>query len=264
MNQWPPTTSTYVYYLNGDSTIGGVEYHKLYSRGLTMGFGPLPINTFDGFTGYLLRQDNRSIRFWSTQIETDSLLVSYEYQLGDTVRGDIFQTNHNESTIQKIDSVLVNSEYRRVLYIDSIFGPVITEGIGHQNEINNESGEFIHKLIQGIGFEWSIECFGYGLTPYWDPQGTGGNCYLNVGVEEIDLMESNVYPNPFNDNLFVDTNSNSETEIEVFDIYGRSIIRSTFSKSIKIPTEYFENGIYIYKMKRDRVVTQSGVVVKAN
>ncbi len=80
----------------------------------------------------------------------------------------------------------------------------------------------------------------------------------------MDLMESNVYPNPFIDNLFVDTNSNSETEIEVFDIYGRSIIRTTFSNNIKISTEYFENGIYIYTMKRDRVVTQTGVVVKAN
>ena len=188
-DQWKPpiqpTTSTYVYYLNGDSTIGGVDYHKLYSRGLTMGFGPLPINTFDGFTGYLLRQDNRSIRFWSTQIEADSLLVSYEYQIGDTVRGDVFQECNSHRTIQKIDSVLVNSEYRRVLYIDSISGPVITEGIGHQTEINGSIGEFIDPLCIGLGFDWSIECFGYGLTPYWDSQGTGGNCYLNVGVEEI-------------------------------------------------------------------------------
>jgi hypothetical protein len=150
MDQWQPTTSTYVYYLNGDSTIGGVEYHKLYSRGLTMGFGPLPINTFDGFTGYLLRQDNRSIRFWSTQIETDSLLVSYEYQIGDTVRGDVFQECNPHRTIQKIDSVLVNSEYRRVLYIDSISGPVITEGIGHQYEINDSAGEFIFPLCIGL------------------------------------------------------------------------------------------------------------------
>jgi hypothetical protein len=266
-NQWNPpyieSTSIYVYYLNGDSVIGNYTYHRLFSKGKTTYFGPIPTVYFDNFTGYFLRQENNSIRFYTNQIGTDSLLISYDYQVGDTVKGDIFQgCGFDQDTIQKIDSILVNSEYRKVFYLDSITGPVITEGIGHQLEININGGEFILMLCQGIGFAYMIHCFGYGTTAYWDSQGTGGNCILSVGVEEYDGWELMVYPNPFNTYLNIKSTPNETSEIIIYDVASRIVLVKKFKNELQIPTQFLDNGIYFYEIRNGYKVIKNGKILK--
>jgi len=246
-NQWNPpfvpSTSTYVYYLNGDSTINGTVFHRLFSRGETVYSGPTPSDFFDSFTGYYLRQENRNI--YSYMGSTEQLLVSYDYTVGDTVRGSIFQAcGLEQSTIQKIDSVLINTSYRKVFYLDSLFGPVITEGIGHQLQINSTSGEFIFPLCQGVGFDYSITCFGLGNTAYWDSQGLGGNCFLNVGVKENNIANVQIYPNPFADCLFIKSKNAKELNVVIYDFWGRKMLEKNFTKEFQLSTSLFDAGVY--------------------
>lgn len=242
-----PSTSTYVYYLNGDTIIGSHTYHLLFTKGeeiFDYGGDTIP---FNHFTGYYLRQENKSIRFiYDYYGWTDSLLVSYDYQVGDTVRGDYFQNSYSTDTIQKIDSVLVNTEFRRVFYLDTIEGPVIIEGIGYKFEPWSDLGEFIAPIVFGIGWGYFINCFGFGDTPYWDPYGTGGNCYLNVDIEESEAAESGIYPNPFNTNLNVRSVPGTDSEIILYDILGREVMRKSFFFETQIPTSDFENRIIKY------------------
>lgn len=265
-NQWNPpyipATSTYVYYLDGDTTIGGHIFHRLFGRGETHYAGPLPSFTFDNFTGYYLRQDNSSIRFYTNTIGIDSLLVSYNYQVGDTVKGDIFQAcSYFHDTIQKIDSILIDSEYRKVFSLDSINGPVVTEGIGHQVDLNDQIGELIGPLCQGIGFDYFIFCFGLGTIPYWDSQGTSGNCILNVNVGENEPGTSGVYPNPFRSFLNVRSIPNTTVEIIIYDLTARIILRKYFMQEIQISTLFLENGIYLYELRHENAI-QHGRIVK--
>ncbi|MBD3638272.1 MAG: T9SS type A sorting domain-containing protein [Crocinitomicaceae bacterium] len=241
-----PTTSTYVYYLNGDTIIGTETFHRIFWRGETYAGGPNPTNTWDSHSGTYLRQDGKSIRFYNTQIGVDSLLVSYDYQVGDTVKGDIFQEcGYSQDTIQKIDSILINSEYRKVFYLDSIAGPVITEGVGHQVDLNSQTGEFIKPLCQGIGFDYYIHCFGFGDVPYWDSQGTNGNCYLNVSIEELDDLNFLLYPNPASDYLLVKIDLDYES-ISVISLDGKVCLTGN---STILELQNLKAGSYIVEVK---------------
>ncbi|MBA3283547.1 MAG: T9SS type A sorting domain-containing protein [Nitrosopumilus sp.] len=266
-NQWNPpyieSTSSYVYYLNGDTTIGSITFQRLFSRGEISYFGPIPTSNFDGFTGYYLRQENKSIQFWTNQTGIDSLLVSYNYQIGDTVKGDIFQACYFQSIIQKIDSTLINTEYRTIFYLDSISGPVFTEGIGHQLNINDQSGEFIFPLCQGIGFDYYIHCFGFGAIPYWDSQGTNGNCNLNLSIEENDSVEFSIYPNPFDTYLIAKSKFNAASEILVFDISGKILLRRNFVNEIQLPTSFLDDGFYFYEVRHENRNIQYGKIIKS-
>jgi hypothetical protein len=240
------TTSIYAYYLNGDTIIGTETFHRLFWRGETFASGPSPINTWDSHTGTYLRQDGKSIRFYNDQIGVDSLLVSYDYQVGDTVKGDIFQTcGFGQDTIQKIDSTLINSEYRKVFYLDSISGPVITEGLGHQVDLNGQTGEFIKPLCTGLGFDYYIYCYGFGDIPYWDSQGTNGNCYLNVSIEESDDFDFQLFPNPASDFLVIKSELDYEI-ISVLSLDGKVCLTSN-SKIIEL--ENLNVGSYIVEVK---------------
>jgi len=266
-NQWDPpfvsSTSTYVYYLNGDTTINGNIYHRLFSRGETVYSGPIPTAFFDSFSGYYLRQENKNIFYITNGITTESLLVSYDYSVGDTVKGSIFNAcGFNQSTIQKIDSVLINSTYRKVFYIDSVSGPVITEGVGHQLQINGAIGEFILPLCQGAGFDYSIYCYGFGNSAYWDFQGGTGNCFLNVGIKEEGVVNVSVFPNPFHDFLFVKSNNNQTVDVFLYDFYGRLALQKSFLNDSQLSTSALESGIYFYEVKQQNDVVKRGKIIK--
>ncbi len=249
-NQWSPpyiaSTSTYVYYLNGDTTINGKIYHRLFSRGETVFAGPITSISFDSFTGHFLRQQNKDI--YSLVDTTESLLVSYNYALGDTVRGSIFQAcGFNQATIQKIDSVLINTSFRKVFYLDSVAGPLFTEGVGHQLETNSSIGEFIFPLCQGVGFDYTISCFGFGNTAYWDSQGSGGNCFLNLSVSEKESPEKTaVFPNPSSGSVWVSfEKTHPSVSVVIYNVLGQEIDRKTYSNTSKINLDFDgPRGIY--------------------
>jgi hypothetical protein len=266
-NLWDPpfisSTSTYVYYLNGDTTINGSVYHRLFSRGETVYSGPAPTSFFDTFSGYYLRQANKNIFYITNSTTTESLLVSYDYSVGDTVKGSVFNAcGFGQSTIQKIDSVLINSTYRKVFYIDSVSGPLITEGVGHQLQINGTTGEFIFPLCLGTGFDYSIYCYGWGNTAYWDFQGGNGNCFLNVGIKEQDAVGISVFPNPFSNFLSVKSNKWQAADFILYDFYGRLALQKSFLSDSYIFTSELKSGIYFYEIKQENTVVKRGKIIK--
>ena len=247
-DQWNFPSEPYedhcIYYLHGDTLAFGFTYHKVFKKG-TRDYNLLPglVNgTFDFQTDYYVRQEGKSIRFFTLQDNVDSLLVCYDYSIGDTVKGYIFQgCGHAMDTIQKIDSVFINSEYRKVFYLDTISGPVITEGIGHQLEINGVLGELLLPMCPGIGFDYYLHCYGQNEIPLWDSQGNGGDCHLNVNVEENSEVEFQIFPNPTTNYITIITNSSELLFVKVYDINVRLLLQ-TFNSHVSL--ENFERGTY--------------------
>ncbi|UKN01973.1 T9SS type A sorting domain-containing protein [Paracrocinitomix mangrovi] len=249
-NPWPPPTiessSTYSVYVDGDSTIGAFTYHKLYSNGETYTGGPTPSNSWTGSFYGLLRQEGRNYYFYESNSGSDSLLMSFDYQVGDTVHGDVFYgCGLSQDTIQKIDSVLINTEYRRVFYLDSINGPVITEGIGHQLNINNITGGLYSMVCQGIGFDYFIMCYGFGNTSYWDSQGTGGNCYLNIGISDEEKVDFSIFPNPASEFLQI----NSSQPIKTVSLYSLDGKKCLETSSNYLNISQFSAGQYLIQIE---------------
>lgn len=196
------TFDHFTYYLGADTNILSNTYHKLHRRGYRDSVSiPGIINySFDEFTGISVRQLNRSIRYCSPFV-SDSLLVNYDFMVGDLLQGGVFNNCPSMNPIQKIDSVLINTEYRRVFYLDSIIGPIITEGIGHQTSVNGTIGEMFLDEWGGIGYDNYLNCYGQNETPYWGSQGTTGNCILNLELNELDKKPKEL--------------------IQIFDVMGR-------------------------------------------
>ncbi len=246
-----PYTEHYVYYINNDTLLLDNTYHHLYRRGYRHydGSQTLMDELFDEPTNHFLRQEGRAIRFINSLNNTDDLLVDYETAVGDTVQGDIY-SDFSTDTVQKVDSILINTEYRRVLYLDTINGPMVTEGIGHQLWINQNIGELVLFLGEGIGFNYYLNCYGQNNIPLWDFQGNGGNCALDIGVSETVESEALFFvtPNPATDYIRITSSSANLNSIFIRDLNGRLLIESkeTLMDISRIPT-----GLYILEVIDD-------------
>lgn len=192
LGQMPPSSETldqFVYYLDGDSTISGELYHRVFKRGITDSLiTPNPIDSlFDYHTKIYIRQVDRTIRFCDISLNiVDSLLVDYTTQVGIAPQGHVFIGIPTANNIQKIDSVQINSEYRRVFHLDTLVGNRFIEGIGHQSDTINEIGEmFLPEWTNAGGYQNFIYCYGQNSQSYWQST-INSSCELTVTINEIE------------------------------------------------------------------------------
>jgi hypothetical protein len=74
--------------------------------------------------------------------------------------------------------------------------------------------------------------------------------------------QTNLFPNPFNDKLNVRVKKNELSEIILYDVTSRKIIKQTFTNSTSINTELLAKGIYLYEVRNKNGVIKKGKVVK--
>lgn len=70
------------------------------------------------------------------------------------------------------------------------------------------------------------------------------------------------YPNPMDNKLIVESNSNELLEIILYDISSRKFLQQKFKKSVSVNTAQFSKGIYIYEVRNKNGVIKKGKVVK--
>jgi hypothetical protein len=73
----------------------------------------------------------------------------------------------------------------------------------------------------------------------------------NIGIEELNrLQQIKVFPNPFNNELEVNmqSNNNSLLTVEILDIFGRIIFSESGVNITKINTSALKEGVYILKI----------------
>lgn len=89
-----------------------------------------------------------------------------------------------------------------------------------------------------------------------------------VDAGTLNINESNtakrfeLSPNPFYDLLNIKLRDNERSEIILYDITSRKILQQNFIKSFSINTEQLAKGIYIYELRNNYGVTQTGKIVK--
>lgn len=74
---------------------------------------------------------------------------------------------------------------------------------------------------------------------------------IGVGLKEMNsLSDVRVYPNPASSQVsFEFTSANKDFQLELFDLLGNRVYANSFSQElIKINTNRFNNGVYIYKL----------------
>ncbi len=100
-----------------------------------------------------------------------------------------------------------------------------------------------------------------------------GNAYItkkfivNTGYEDLNrLNEIDVFPNPANDNLFIDINISNDknTWVKVIDMLGQVVYSAELNNSnylYKISTRKWNNGLYIVSIQNtDQIITKKVLV----
>lgn len=82
----------------------------------------------------------------------------------------------------------------------------------------------------------------------------------DLSIDKITDIENSlfIFPNPFTDEISINTNSIIQQKIEVYNVLGNKIIeKNTNSTLSKIHLNYLENGVYLVK-----VYTDKGAIIK--
>lgn len=105
---------------------------------------------------------------------------------------------------------------------------------------------------------YEITRCGFNVSPYIsNPNNSGfvANC-LNIGLEEFNDSQINIFPNPTKQNLSI-SSKQKINQIEIFDIMGKKVMTSNSNFNI-INTSNLEPGIYNLKMiLKDQTITKS-------
>ena len=230
----------YALFINGDTTIGGQTYHKLYRTGFVFsslcGGGS---NYFNQFSG-LIRQDIYHKRVYTYQSNVDTLLYDFNLSLHDTLL-PTFLNNQISNYVCYIDSALIDNNYRKRFWLcsngDSAYVALI-EGVG------STFGLMIAKLFPPFeaggalnGFSDTVHC-NY-ATAF---------CGVSVGIQEVEQKETlKFYPNPSTNNLTVECVQKSI--IEILNIQGQILMQKQIQQeTTEIDISKLAKGVYILRL----------------
>lgn len=85
------------------------------------------------------------------------------------------------------------------------------------------------------------------------------NCYLGLKIENSGIQ---VFPNPFEDVIFVATDSHL-TEVEIYDVSGKRVARiDMFTDSEQLQLDFLGDGLYYLSFKNEDLIVYRVIVVK--
>jgi len=89
---------------------------------------------------------------------------------------------------------------------------------------------------------------------------------LQCGLQSVStLSESSdllIYPNPFNDKLFVESKEKQKVDITLFDLTARKVLQQSFSGNAAINTDHLAKGVYLYEVKNNNGIIKNGKLIK--
>ena len=261
----PPTPNpvlddyNFSYFLQGDTSIGSVAYHKLYKSGSIhshCAFG----NAVDYWsvinTTYVggLRQDTalKQVYIYHDTATAECLLYDFSLSVGDTLV-DGCAGIPSCATVTSIDSVMIGSTYRKRFNLSSM-GYAIIEGIG-------STAGLLEPLCP---FEYfgMLVCFSQnGQTLYPD---TTTVCEILTKVDEINAAAPYfLSPNPFSTSTTLQVGSEFvHSQLFIYNTLGNTVRQQTIQESkVVILRNELSSGIYFFKVVNDKRKTVCGKLI---
>jgi hypothetical protein len=236
---------TYAQFINGDSTIGGITYHKLYRTGYAIATGGGG-NYYNQFTG-LFRQDISNKKVYTYQYNADTLLYDFNLSLHDTLSPTVLN-NQIINYVCYIDSILVDNNYRKRFWLstngDSAYVALI-EGEG------STFGLMIAKLFPPFEAVGTLN----GFSDTVHNNHATAFCDINIGIQEIvQIALLKIYPNPATDILTIEApclagRQAQRATIEILNIQGQTILQKELRQGkTDIDINELAKGIYILRL----------------
>lgn len=85
-------------------------------------------------------------------------------------------------------------------------------------------------------------------------------CFDALSVEDNDLSEIQIFPNPFNNTLQIQGNNLKETQVNVYNLLGKLVLSTTLQDSRTLNTHALQPGLYILKLKQGATVLTKKII----
>jgi len=240
----------YHYYLGADSTINGLVYKKVYKSDVLIiedNDQPCYLWTWIIQSGYMgsLREDPVANKVYFVIKDSVSENVFFDYNIieGDTIPN--MWEMYPVMTVDSLDSVLVNSSYRKRwnFHLPNLNYSYIIEGIGH-------SDGFIERYQ--TGFPTDLVCVKENSTTVFDSgYDSFIGCNLINGINEIEQESSkfSIVPNPFTESTLIKIeNPIPDLELKIYNSLGELVlIQSSGAKSeYSVERGDLKSGFYYF------------------
>jgi len=256
--------STGYHFFDGDTVFNEKTYKKVFKY-----WDEQHIERF--FTG-LIREENKKTYFIyphpNNTIET--LLYDFSLETGDTlfqVRAIIYENPFDSLDIgyfldtayylvEKCDTIIFNGEPRKrmMLAIDYSYVDTVIETIG------SLSGLLSPLCYDCTGFR-ELLCYTLnGELLYKNPKYS--ECYYNnlSTLPTIEQSIFSIFPNPATHTLFITSENEKISKIDIFDITGRNVYNKRFenySSKYEITVSGLLTGLYFIQIKTEKGQTLS-------
>ena len=234
---------------------------------------------------YIIKQKNGKVyHYYQDQFY---LLFDFDVEVNDTIRisfigqriGDnLFLPDTVISLRYKIESITTNAhnlkefvaevldedllELPKYIMRNWLYTYRYTERIG--NEVVFLPFSFIYP--ETANHHYSLRCYSDSdiayISDWWNYQSLPCNYSINSGIDTLNDENVKIYPNPFNDNVFVFTKD--ERNIEIIDISGKVVYSSELLNGMnEISTTHFLKGIYLVKIQNKDNSIQTFKIIKS-
>ncbi len=258
--------ATYFYFINGDTIFDTITYSKIYS------VIPENTNLIDTSSAiYIggLREDNQkhiyykpaqliqefSIHCMIMNFTLDEFLL-YRF---DVDSADSFYLNEYvgyDITVLDTDSVLVDSSYRRRLWVSGPSDYIEwIEGIGDMTSL---FGTFCPMFESGD----DLLCYEDPSTFYYGPSNSSGRCtYFIVGNSENQLSNIRIFPNPARRTIRIKSADNEIiNEIIIYNQMGNKVFAQT-QLSGSIDVSDLDVGMYVIEIVLDNFKVRKKLMI---
>ena len=96
-----------------------------------------------------------------------------------------------------------------------------------------------------------------------------GRLYINEtpivnSTQTVEPLSIEVYPNPFMDYLFIESNLNGQAELKITDLLGQTVFRQILNTTgqIRIDDIDIDEGLYILSIEQGTTILTSSSIVK--
>ena len=245
------TSQEYTIRLDADTIINNISYFKTKREGITTTWNwtvdtLVSVNPIDDYH-YPLREEQGVFYYYIPSTMTEILLHDFNLSVGDTAIYNSPCTN--PQVVMKIDTIFFGTQMRKrflfELELNGASSPLY-EGIGLSR------GLFVRPCSGSIGIEFgsSLQCYTTGAETIQID--TSGQCETTIPVntKEVINNEFKIYPNPFDDRIFIENkwHNSNELRMKLFDFQGSLVITKQISPSenlIEISTKDIKSGKYV-------------------
>lgn len=252
----------YSHFINGDTVINSIVYHKVYKSGIDFSYcqSLLPNSySWSAFNniyvgGIRHNSSQRKVFFRYQGSNPEFLLYNFNAHIGDTITHYTYA--NYALTVDSIDSILIGSSYRKRFHVND-FGHIsfIIEGIGNKDGLLGT-----YSAFNSAG---SLDCFSQEQQKiYPDMNGTCGN------VTSIkDLISHNklsIYPNPMTDQTTLSfDNSLEHASIFIYNSIGQKVqtTQNVSGNTIIINRGDLPPGVYSVRVEENNQVITIGKVI---